>query len=111
MSAAEDKRTGGTARGRMWLSMRILKTFCLPDIIMCSDTDDRKITRRNAEEFIRYLEKIGYIRNTDGKAAHKAVFRLVKNTGPRPVMKRRNGELWDPNLKKAMWSPGGGDER
>lgn len=103
MSSAADKKTPATARERMWLSMRILKTFCMPDIIMCSDTGDRRVTRRNAEDLFGDLKKTGYIRNTDGKAMHKAVFRLVKNTGPEPVIKRRNGQLWDPNIGKTVW--------
>ncbi len=94
--------TQGIGRQNMWRTMRIRKTFTLDDLVALSSTD-KKVSPEEVETYMKFLEKAGYIKNLDGKSRPKAVYMLVKNTGPKPPMIQRIKRLWDPNLKEVVW--------
>jgi len=94
--------TQGIGRQNMWRTMRIRKVFTLDDLVALSSTD-HKVSPEEAETYMKFLEKAGYIKNTDGKSRPKAAYRLIKDTGPKPPMIQRIKRVWDPNLREVVW--------
>lgn len=91
-----------TARERLWATMRILKTFDVPVLMITAEAK-----RRSCEDFINFLARAGYVRTLNhpvtpsrtepGKLVHArtwSTYQLVRNTGPKaPVIsKPRGGE-------------------
>lgn len=95
--------TQGKATQRMWNTIRKRKTFILADMRALSSTTEGTVSDRQSEGYLRYLEKAGYVRNTNGKYLPYAVFRLIRDTGPKAPMIQRIKQVWDPNLRKVMW--------
>jgi hypothetical protein len=102
--------TQGRGRKNLWRSMKILPTFDLALLVGTSRTEEHPISWEEAETYLRCLEKAGYVRRLNRKDLPAATFKLVRYTGPRPPMIQRIKQIWDPNLKKVMWRPKGGDE-
>lgn len=87
----------GKGTQRMWNTLRVRKIATIADIWALSNT-----TQRMAAEYLRYLEKAGYVRNIYA-GAPVATYRLIRDTGPKAPMIQRIKQVWDPNLKKVMW--------
>ncbi|MDQ6957207.1 MAG: hypothetical protein Q9M21_08425 [Mariprofundaceae bacterium] len=84
-------------RQRAWKAMRIMTQWTLGDIESTAE-----ISRANAESFVYALVKAGYVRRIqpkkNGVKGGYAVYRLVKNTGPRcPVTANYNAIIHDRN--------------
>lgn len=94
--------TQGIGRQNMWRTMRIRKVFTLDDLVALSSTE-HKVSPEEAETYMKFLEKAGYIKNTDGKSRPKAAYRLIKDTGPKAPMIQRIKRVWDPNLREVVW--------
>jgi hypothetical protein len=96
--------TQGQGRLNMWRSMRVLKNFSITDIVACSSTEEHPVAWAEAEMYVRYLEKAGYIRKaTKGLPLGRAIFALVRWTGIKAPMIQRIKRVWDPNLKQITW--------
>lgn len=71
----------GTARCKMWQTMRIMRRFALPDL--CRTTG---ATVSNARKFVLRLREHGYVRPdgsyTGGQAGVYQAWRLVRDIGP-----------------------------
>jgi len=98
------RKSGINQRTRAWTSMRILRRFCLPDIIATAE-----ISPGNCAKYVRALRKAGYLRTVrarrSGKAGGGAVYQLVRNTGPHaPLVK--DGFVYDQNTGETMDSQG-----
>jgi len=73
-------RRPGTARAKMWQSMRILRRFSIPDLCRTSGAG-----RENAKKFAAALERHGVVRRCashDGRPGVHNVWQLVRDTGP-----------------------------
>ncbi len=95
--------TQGRGRQNMWRTMRIRKVFTLNDIVALASNEEHAVAEEEAETYIRYLEKAGYIKNTDGKSRPKATFRLIRDTGPKAPMIQRVRQVYDQNLREVVW--------
>lgn len=93
----------GKGRAQLWKSMKILKTFCVMDLVACSSTEEHPVAFEEARTYVNYLTKAGYLRKLDALPLQKASFRLIRWTGPRPPMIQRIKQVWDPNLKTVTW--------
>lgn len=95
-------RPVATTRERLWRSMRVLRSFDLPALMMAAEAG-----RRSAEDLINCLCRAGYLRMTSRGQSMRgtwSTYRLVRNTGPRApsvtkriVEGRRLRELVDRN--------------
>ncbi len=94
--------TQGTARQHMWNTIRARRVITVNDVVALSSTSGYPIRRAVAAEYIRYLEKAGYVRNIYAGAA-VATYRLIRDTGLRAPMIQRVRQVWDPNLRRVMW--------
>ncbi len=95
--------TQGRGRLNMWRSMKVLKRFGLADIVACSSTEEHPVAWEEAETYLRYLLKAGYLKQLTKTSVEKAVYALVRWTGPKAPMIQRIRQVWDPNLKKVTW--------
>ncbi len=64
-------------RRKVWMSMRILRTFSQADLLITTETSYRTVRR-----YLSALTKAGYVRQ-QGKG-HEAKYQLLRNTGPKP---------------------------
>lgn len=88
-----------TVEFNTWTAMRQMATFDPRDLAVSASTEDLTVTEDQAAAYCRALLKFGYLR-----VARKAVpgkrlplYRLLRNTGPRPPRLRRVTGLEDPN--------------
>jgi len=89
------------ARYRAWHSMRMLRQFTISDLVATAE-----IGVSNVGKYLLALKACGYVRVTspkrDGVRGGCELYRLVKNTGPKPPRCRSNGMLYDPNTDEEI---------
>lgn len=92
----------------MWLALRGLKTASPQDIAVHATTAKVHITIEMAREFCQRLARAGYCRIVQKAIPGKreAVYKLVRNTGPKPPHEKRLTGLYDPNLDAWAYLPG-----
>lgn len=89
---------GGPTRN-MWTAMRGLRTFTALDLSAHATTSEVNVTERMADEYCSALLGAGFV-ICERKAVigrNAAIYRLVKNSGPRPPVVRRVSAVFDPN--------------
>lgn len=93
----------------MWTAMRQLKSFTPRDVAAHSATEDTAVTLEAAQEYCRALMWASYLavarKAIPGKT--EAIYRLLKNTGPRAPRERRVRALVDPNTEQTILIGGG----
>lgn len=100
--------TLGQGNENMWRTMKILKTFSWHDLMIAASTETTAITQKTARAYVEMLAKAGYCRCvSEGSSGVRAVYRFVKNTGAKPPVIKRGGQLYDPNLNKVVYARGG----
>jgi hypothetical protein len=107
--------TMGKGQEQMWLVMKVLGEFSSLDLAVHASTETVAVTEAGAKSYIHYLHKGGYLAMVaNGKPGHRKGggvlaryrFLLSRYTGPRPPMVQRVKQVYDPNLKKVVWSGG-----
>ena len=89
-----------TDRAKIWKVIRAHKEgFTSADIEILTDA-----TYINIKRYLKILADAGYLRrkrkaNLNGKGTHW-VYRLVKNTGPKPPVQKALRFLFDPNTNE-----------
>lgn len=89
---------GQDARGQAWTTMRILRTFSLPDLERSAE-----ISESNAKKYVQRLLKVGYLQLVQQRingSRECNVYCLVRNFGPLAPVPRRDGTVFDPNINK-----------
>lgn len=93
-----------TPQEAMWFTIRALRNDFTPvDIRALSSTEAVPVSDEDATGFCQMLVRAGYLRVVRKAAPDKkrpAVYRLVRNTGPRPPRQRRISVVWDDNLSE-----------
>lgn len=100
-----------TPEGNMWRAMRAFRApFTAVDIAAHSSTDVIEVGRDDARAFCQMLVRAGYLRvlRTAVPGKREAIYRLIRDTGPRPPRERRVRAIWDPNLDEFTHLPAGG---
>lgn len=89
-----------TPEQNMWRTARNLSSFTVRDIQLHASTDTVQVGEEDAASFCRMLMKAGYLTCLRKAAIGRrpAVYRLTRNTGPKPPAERRVRAIWDPNL-------------
>jgi hypothetical protein len=92
------------ARQRAWAQMRFRQRFTAADIMEVTS-----IGKDNLKKFLRRLLKAGYLREVQprksGVAMGYAVYRLVRNTGPKRPLPWENGQVYDQNNGETYGEP------
>lgn len=106
--------TQGRGREQMWNTMRILKEFSPRDLAFHASTKDVPVSVIDAKHYIHYLHAANYLVLVKEcrKTGSQARYSLLNSswTGPRPPQIQRVHQLYDPNLKRVVWSNAGGEE-
>ncbi|QFQ88240.1 hypothetical protein F8A10_12035 [Paracoccus kondratievae] len=100
--------TQGTGVENMWRSMRGLVEFSPRDIAAHSTTPDALVSEPTAKSYCSMLLRCGYLRvlkKAEPIAGRQAIYRLIRNTGPRPPQVQRIKRIFDPNTG-AVHTPG-----
>lgn len=95
----------GRNRENMWRSMRMLNHFNYRELALTASTDGVKVTEADAKDYLKDLYRAGYLRavKPGDKTTGCAIYRLIKNTGPKPPVVRKISHVYDPNLKQVVW--------
>lgn len=100
--------TQGQGRQQMWNAMRVLKSgFNATDLAFNATTDDHRVDVCEAKTYLGALHKAGYLRQTSpSKPGIQARYMLIPSmwTGPQPPQIQRTKQVYDPNLRKVVWS-------
>jgi hypothetical protein len=100
--------TQGQSRLQMWRAMRSARTFTYGELAYIASTDTCVVSEVDAKSYTLLLARAGYLAVIEhGRPRHQTVFRLARNTGPKPPQIQRFKQVWDPNLKQVMWTSGG----
>ncbi|PKP71904.1 MAG: hypothetical protein CVT82_00440 [Alphaproteobacteria bacterium HGW-Alphaproteobacteria-4] len=101
--------TGGSVPLNLWTSMRGLKSFTPTDLASHSSTVSVPVRLEAAQGYCQALLKAGYLKveRTAVPGRREAIYRLIRNTGPRPPRERRVRALWDDNLSELVLLNGG----
>lgn len=98
--APPPKPAAGTVTGNLWRTMRFLGAFSPTDLRVHAHTDDVRVGRDEATAYCQMLHRAGYLRVVQKAipGRREAVYRLVRNTGPKAPELRRIRAVVDPNL-------------
>lgn len=98
--------TAGKGTEAMWRTLRILGELDA-DELAAQASIVVPTTRWTARSYLKWLNRAGYVQQVGAsKPGRLARYRLVpgKNTGPRPPMIQRIGQVFDPNLGQVVYS-------
>ena len=89
-----------TMRARAWRLMRTIGNYTLTEIATLAEAD-----YANISHYHQCLVKAGYARQVgtrkqEGRPGFDKVYRLVRNTGPKPPIQKSLRFLFDPNTKE-----------
>lgn len=93
--------TQGQGRQQMWNSMSILKKFSAIELAFNASTEAHAIAPGEAKSYCAALCKAGYL-----VGAANQHYRLIPSmwTGPQPPQIQRTKQIYDPNLRRVVWS-------
>ncbi|ETD85760.1 hypothetical protein ACTTAF_06315 [Rhodobacter capsulatus] len=95
--------TQGAGALNMWRSMRGLAQFSYRDIALHSTTPTVSVNEETAKSFCAMLLATGFLRvvqKADPAKARLAIYRLIRNDGPKPPQIQRVKQVFDPNTGK-----------
>lgn len=97
--------TQGAGTENMWRSMRGLTEFSPRDIAAHSTTPDVAVSEHTAKAYCGMLLKTGYLRvvkKAEPLAGRQAIYRLIRNLGPKPPQIQRVKRVFDPNTREVF---------
>lgn len=108
--------TQGMSQEQMWRTLRVLKgDINARELAAHASTAQIPVAESAAKDYLKHLKHAGYITLTAdakhvGKAAFQARYRLVRNTGPRPLMIQKTTTVYDPNIDEIVWAAPANEE-
>lgn len=105
--------TQGQSRLQMWNAMQVLKKFCAADLAFNASTPACLVVESEAKNYISALHRANYLKLvSESKPGNKpgtgkqATYMLIptKWTGPHPPQIQRTKQVYDPNLRRVVWS-------
>lgn len=104
-----------TKRQALWTAMRTLSSFTVSELAACASTEERLVSRRSTEDYVRRLVKAGLIEVIEPSAkasgwprgARAGVYRLKRaaNTGPLAAKLCNANFVFDPNMNRVLGEP------
>lgn len=91
----------------MWRTARQLRAFGALDLVAWSSTDEVPVSESMARQFCALLLKGGYVRVTRKAkpGINDAMYRLIRDTGPKAPTERRIRAIFDPNQGRFVHVP------
>jgi len=98
----------GEGRAAMWRTMKILKEFTAADLVTLGSTEEVPLGDQDARTYCKMLKAAGYLVEAQPGTPQggRAVYRLVPSrvTGPKAPQIQRTKHVFDPNLRKVVWT-------
>lgn len=81
----------GPPEKRMWTEMRALRQFSVRDVLLTASVEGGEITEKEAKSYIQSLLEYGFLRchQKARPGHHPARYRLVRDTGVSPPVRKR----------------------
>lgn len=101
--------TQGAGVTNMWRTMRMLGTFGAVEVSLHSTTPTVTVPVETAQSYCSMLLATGYLRvvtKADPVKGRKAVYRLIRDDGPKAPMIQRVKQVYDPNTRKVYRKAG-----
>lgn len=101
--------TQGRGVEAMWRSLRILREVDARDLVQSTLACGEAVSLNTARSYLQWLHKAEYlvlvVVGKPGTPATMARYRLARgaDTGPRPPMIQRIGQVFDPNLGEVVY--------
>jgi D-arabinose 1-dehydrogenase-like Zn-dependent alcohol dehydrogenase len=105
----------GRGRENMWRTMRIIGEFTARELAIAAATDDTAISHDDAQTYCTALQRAGYLviigerkLSTSSPGPGATRYRLIPSrvTGPKPPQVQRVKRVYDPNIRKVVWTGG-----
>lgn len=93
--------TMGQGRRQMWNAMQVLRDFSPIDLAFNASTPEHAVAVSEAKTYCAILCAAGYL---VGRGHQRYSLLAGKWTGPHPPQVQRTKQVYDPNLKKVVWS-------
>lgn len=93
--------TMGQGRRQMWNAMQVLKDFSPTDLAFKASIETHAVAVSEAKTYCALLCAAGYL---VGRGSQRYSLIAGKWTGPQPPQVQRTKQVYDPNLKKVVWS-------
>jgi len=103
--------TMGDGRDALWRTIKILKEGTAAEFAAAASQAGTEISEVTAREYLHYLARAGYVVAAGGgKAGHpgRTRYRFLRSTGPQAPQIQRTKAVWDPNIRKVVWTGAGG---
>lgn len=99
----------GSALQNLWNAMRGLRSFTPTDLAAHACTDLLEVSKDTARAYCQTLLRAGYLKveRTAIPGRREAIYRLIRNSGPRPPQERRVRAVFDENVGKVVHVEGG----
>jgi hypothetical protein len=91
---------GRTPEDNLWTAMRGLRSFTPTDVAAHATNDLIVVTLDHARAYCRFLLAAGYLRvmrKAEPVRKREAIYRLIRDTGPKAPRERRVRAVLDPN--------------
>lgn len=95
--------TQGAGTQNLWRSMRMLKKFTAIELAAHSTTDTVQVSENTAQSYCSTLFATGFlvvVQKANPQMDRRAIYRLVRDDGPKPPMIQRIKAVYDPNTGK-----------
>lgn len=93
--------TMGRGRLQMWNTMQVVKEFSARELAAMSSIEEHVVAEAEAKAYCAALCKAGYL---VGRANQRYLLVTGMWTGPQPPQIQRTKQIYDPNLKRVVWS-------
>lgn len=108
--------TQGMAQEQMWRTLRTLKGDVNSlELAAHASTASIPVAATAAKDYLKHLKHAGYVVVTEeavskGRRNKLARYRLIINTGPRPLMIQKTTTVYDPNIDEIVWAAPANEE-
>lgn len=87
---------------QIWKCVRIHKSLSIQDIIVMLSGMGYDLAYSSLDRYLMALKAAGYLTKKKGEKNYKLV--MAMNTGPLAPMIQKTKQIYDPNIKKVVWS-------
>lgn len=100
----------GASREQLWRTMKMLDSWDYRELAVAASTEAVPVAETEAKHYVKHLHRAGYLSQVaKATTAKPARYRLLPswNTGPKPPQVQRVKQIYDPNIRRVVWSAGG----
>lgn len=95
--------TQGRGTENMWRTMRMMRQFSPRDLAAHATTGTANVSVLTARKYCELLVRVGYLRTVKPKGGRAdAIYKLIRNTGPKPPMVQRDKSIFDQNTNEKL---------